>query len=93
MDRDEARQLLRSHLDTYRRRAYAHLAALIGIPQIAQLQGSSGTTYQVEVQIYWDAKPGGALRILGTVDDGGRHALKPLCDDFILRPDGSSVGQ
>jgi hypothetical protein len=31
--------------------------------------------------------------ILGSIDDGGWRALRPLCDDFILAPDGRFVGE
>jgi hypothetical protein len=36
---------------------------------------------------------GGPLRVLGSIDDGGWRALSPLCDDFVLAPDGRFVGE
>jgi hypothetical protein len=45
------------------------------------------------VEVHWDDRPGGALRVLGTIDDGGWRALKPLCDDLLLAPDGRFVGE
>jgi hypothetical protein len=29
--------------------------------------------------------------VLGSIDDGGWRAFKPLCRDFIKAPDGSAV--
>jgi len=88
MDDKEARALLRDHLEGYRRRAYGDLVALLGKPQIADLRGASGVTYQVEIEVHWDDRPGGAVRVLGAIDDGGWRAFNPLCEDFILAPQG-----
>lgn len=93
MDNGEARAVLQEHLQSYRRRPYRELVALLGKPRVAELRGPSGAAYQVEVEVHWDHRSGGALRVLGSVDDGGRRALKPLTDDFILAPDGTFVGE
>jgi hypothetical protein len=93
MDNSEAAAVLRGHLQEYRRRSYSDLVGLLGKPQVAELQGLSGVAYQLEVLVHWDDRPGGALRVLGSVDDGGSRALKPLTDDFILAPDGTFVGE
>ncbi len=93
MDNEEARALLQNHLQAYRRRAYCELVALLGHPQVAELRGASGVKYQVEVEVHWDHRPGGAIRVLGSIDDGGWRAFKPLCDDFILAAGGTFVGE
>ena len=93
MDNAEAAALLKDHLDGYRLRSYADLVTLLGKPQVVELRGASGATYQLEVEVHWDDRPGGALRVLGSIDDGGWRALKPLCDDFVLAPDGRFVGE
>jgi len=93
MDNGEARAVLQEHLQTYRQRPYGELVALLGKPQVAEVRGASGATYQIEVEVHWDHRPGGALRVLGCVDDGGWRALKPLSGDFILAPDGTFVGE
>ena len=74
MDNEEARALLQNHLQDYRQRAYGELVALLGQPQVAELRGVSGVKYQVEVEVHWDHRPGGAIRVLGSIDDGGRRA-------------------
>jgi hypothetical protein len=33
------------------------------------------------------------VHVLGAIDDGGLRAFVPLCDDFIMAPDGSFVGE
>jgi hypothetical protein len=93
MDNAEAAALLKDHLAAYRLRSYDDLRTLLGKPQAAELRGGSGRTYQVEVEVTWDSGPGGALRVLAFIDDGGWRALRPLGDDFILAPDGRFVGE
>ena len=93
MDNSEAKALLRDHLQTYRHRTYRELVGLIGKPQVVEFRGASSATYQVEVEVRWDDRSGGAVRILGSIDDGGWRAFKPLCDDFIMAPDGTFVGE
>ncbi len=93
MDNREAAALLKDHLAAYRLRAYSELVTLLGKPQVAELRSASGITYQVEVEVHWDDRPSGALRVLGSIDDGGWRAFSPLSDDFILAPDGRFVGE
>jgi hypothetical protein len=48
----------------------------------------------VEVLALWDeGRPGGNLRVMVSIDDGGWRAFKPLTEDFIIAPDGSFVGE
>ena len=93
MDNAEAKALLQSHLQTYRARSYAELAALIDSVQVAQLAGAGGVEYQVEINFAWDDRAGGNIRVIGSIDDGGWRAFIPLCDSFIMAPDGTFVGE
>jgi hypothetical protein len=93
LDNDEAKSLLTSHLRSYRDRTYAELAALIGTVQVAQLAGAGGVEYQVEITFHWDDRSGGDIRVMGSIDDGGWRAFIPLCDSFIMAPDGTFVGE
>ena len=72
---------------------YSDLVSLVGRPQVTELRGTTGARYQVEVEVYWDDRPGGAVRVIGSIDDGGWRAIKPLTADFILAPDGTIVGE
>lgn len=93
MNLDEARTLLRSHLETWRRRSYADFVGLLGEPQVAQVRGASGVEYQVEVEVCWDGSPGGLVRVVGSIDDGGWRAFRPLTDGFLVAPDGTFVDE
>lgn len=88
MNREEALSLLDAHLDQYRNVSYAELAAKVGEEEFPTVVGPSGTDYQMEIQIRWDHKPDGDVRVMGSIDDGTiRGAFKPVCDDLIVRPD------
>ncbi len=53
----------------------------------------SGKVYQVEIQAVWSRKKDGELMVCGAIDDGGLRAFVPLTMDFIIRPDGTFVGE
>lgn len=93
MDNREAAAVLREHLDGYRRRSYSELVGLRGRSQTAELQGGFGSRYQIEVEVHWDGQAGGAVRVLGSIDDGGLRSFRPISQDFILTPEGKFVGE
>lgn len=86
MDRDEAAGLLKDQLDRIGAVGYAALAGRIGELLVEERRGPSGAAYQLELQIAWDHRPGGAIRILGGIDDGGWSAFSPLSDSRLLEP-------
>jgi len=91
MDKEEARRVLQDHLQGFRRHPYQDLVRLIGETQVAEVRGPSGVKYQIEVEVQWDQHPGGSIHVLAGIDDGRfLAALSPVCDDFILTPDGAS---
>jgi len=94
MDNTEARELLSSHLARYRKRSYADLVELQRRPVgTVGAIAPSGARYSIEVEAFWENAPGGNLRVAGSIDDGGWRAFSPMCDDFIIAPDGSFVGE
>ena len=48
--------------------------------------GASGSAYQLEVDVFWDDKPGGQIRVAAGVDDGGLRAFFPVAHDFLVPP-------
>lgn len=93
MDRWEACELLRRSLGECRKSAYADLAARVGAEEHATVVGASGTAYQIETMVFWDNEPGGNVRVVVAIDDGGWRAWRPLNESLIMTPDGSSVGE
>jgi len=92
MDEDTARSILSAALQEYRGTPYQGLAGIVGQLDVREVRAPDGTRYQLEFQVLWDGKTGGAVRVLGAIDDGGLRAFRPLTLDFIRNPDGSYSG-
>jgi hypothetical protein len=93
MDENEARRVLRSQLQPWRKRSWAELRKDVGQSQRFEVAAESGTWYQGDLQVLWDDHPEGAIRVVAAIDDGGWRAFVPMTDDFILAPDGTFVGE
>ena len=94
MDSIEARAILTAELARYRAQSYVELQRLLGDIDVLEVRGGSGTVYQIEIEAIWDGRPFGDLMVMGGIDDGTlRGAFSPLGDSFIIRPDGSFVGE
>ncbi len=91
MDEAEAKLILEQELSRYRKRPYRELLSLVDDVETLERGSPSGLTYQIEVQVLFDDVSRKTLRVMGSIDDAGWRALKPLCGDFIVAPDGSFV--
>ena len=93
MNQETAEAMLQATLQEYRRRSYQALIPLIGQNDVREVGAPDGTRYVLEVSVLWDGEPGGAIRVLGSIDDGGLRAFWPMTRDFIRNPDGSFTGE
>jgi hypothetical protein len=94
MNKEEALAILEREMERYRMRTFAELQRLIGDQDGFKVAGPGGATYYIEMDAVWDAEPGGDLRVIGMIDDGGWwRSISPLTSDFIISPDGSFVGE
>ena len=94
MNAREARALLSLELARWRERSYDELVSRIDAePVTGEITGPPGVRYQFEIQVFWDAKPGGVVRVLGSIDDGGLRAFAPVSDGFLMRADGTFAGE
>lgn len=96
MDEKEAGSILAEHLNRYRIGSYAELAAWVRERRIdtPEAVGQSGKQYQIEVVFFWDGKPDGDVRVIGSIDDGrGIRAFVPLTDSVIVSPEDRSAGR
>lgn len=91
MDRREARRLLMKALRKCRATSYRDLVARVDTEDHFEIVGPSGADYQLEIAFFWDGPRGGAVRVLGSIDDGGWRAFCPLCDSFVSAPDRESI--
>lgn len=94
MTQEEAIRLLEQELEGFRREPYPDLAHRIdGGSLNYERLGPAGKRYQVEVLFLWDSRPGGNVRVMGSIDDGGWRALMPVTRSFIKSADGSFVSE
>ena len=91
MNNIEAKTILGRELATYAERPYRQLVALVENAEVIEVIGDSGTKYQIEFNVFYDSEPGGDLRVMASIDDGGWQAFVPLTDSLIKRPDDSCV--
>ena len=93
MDKDEAREILTEALAPYRTQTYELLQRLLDEQDYALITSDSGVEYNLKIHAVWDSRSGGDLRVFGEIDDGGLRWFCPLCNDFIIAPDGTFVGE
>jgi hypothetical protein len=95
MNNQVALQILEEVLAEFRRESYERLTSRIGpsSPVVLERDGAGGP-YQLEILFLWDGQPGGDVRVIGSIDDGGLWtAFAPLTRSFIKAADGSLVGE
>lgn len=84
MDKSEANKILGEQLVRFGR--YTELVSLVesGHVKNFEVRGASGTTYQVEVQFFWDDERRSNVRVVGSIDDGGIRAFIPLTQTLLI---------
>ncbi len=71
MNEIEAKAILKQHLNRYRNLSYRELLALLDENEIIEYPSAFGVTYQIDVQVFWDDKSQGNIRVVCSIDDGG----------------------
>jgi hypothetical protein len=94
MNKEEALSVAREQLVHYRSQKYEQLLRLLENPDALVGVGPSGVKYHLQVEAVWDDPPKPDLRVWAVIDDGSLwRSISPLSQDFIIRPDGSFVGE
>lgn len=103
MDKTEMGKVLSEHLAGYRSRSYDELVALVRAKHVdtMQVMGPAGTEYQLEFSFFWDGKPGGDVRVIGSIDESPHRPIfrwlpiyaSAVTDSFIMSPEGKFVGE
>ena len=94
MDREEAKRIIQTELESFRAKAHAELVRMIDAePLTGERAGPSGKQYQFEIHACWDGKPDGDIRVMGLIDDGGLRAFFPLTECFIKSPSDEFVDE
>jgi hypothetical protein len=82
----EAREELRLLVKEHEGLQYVAWAERIGQAKRIEITSRAGIWYQARIEPVWDDKPGGAVRVLFSIDDGGVGAYHPLTDALLLDP-------
>ena len=88
-----ARKLLKDELESLKARPYSFFAQSVNRTTHKKIIGQDGANYQIEIEVFWDNRRGGDIRVLGRVDDGQLSAPAPLTEDFIITPAGIFPGK
>lgn len=92
MDKREALSILKAELSLFREKSYEELAQLVGgDPYLSEVRTETGKWYQMEVEVFWDGKPRGGVRVSGSIDNGGWRAFFPLTECFVKPPPGARI--
>ncbi len=94
MDKAAYLELLAPIVAEYRNRSHRDWIPLVsGEPIVSEIMAPDGTRCSVEISALWDEAPGGNIRVLFSIDDGGWRAWSPVSDCFIIAPDNNFVGE
>ena len=88
-----ARKLLQDELENLKTRPYSFFAQSVNRTTHKKIIGQDGAPYQIEIEVFWDSRRGGDIRVLGSVDDGQVRPSAPLTEDFVITPAGTFLGK
>src|SRR5579871_4922145 len=96
MTKAEKIAVLAEYLVSFRAWTYSDLAARVGRGHLetTQRRAPDGTEFSLTVDVFWDDKPHGDIRVIGDLSrDMPLWGFIPLyfpdvCDSFIMSPDG-----
>ena len=103
MTRNELRSVLALRFATYREWSYSQWVDRIELGEEGSNEHTAedGTTYQFEVQAFWDDHPLGKIRVCAYLCAEPQQRLlgflpiytPDVSDGFIMSPDGTLVGE
>lgn len=81
----EAEVLLASKMAHFQSINKRDLEGEVGQLKVEQVVGKSGVIYTIEIEVIWDAKPGGPIRVVGSIDDGGLiSSIRPMTRTILV---------
>lgn len=88
MDRKEAERLLLDQVHRLEKLSRSEIVAQVGLdePDTREVHGPSGTSYQLETELFWENRSHTDLRVSISIDDGGWRAFFPLTYGFTVSP-------
>ena len=93
MEHTIARKLLKDELENLKTRPFSFFAQSVNRTTHKKIIGKDGAHYQIEIEVFWDTRRGGDIRVIGSVDDGQSRAAVPLTEHFVITPSGTFLGK
>lgn len=87
MDKQKLQVFLKEKLSELRKLPYKDICVFIDNPQ-TDARGEGETFCQMEWESFYDDSKSRNIRVMVCIGDKGWRAFKPLCDGFIITPDG-----
>ena len=85
MSRLEMASLLERELASLALKGRIELVKCVqGEPEVYEVRGPDDALWQIEVEVIWDGHPGGTIRIIGSIDDGGINAFFPVTRSILV---------
>lgn len=81
----EAKAILTDHIGHYREWSHAELVQLVNHHESFIITAASGAHYNFELQVQWDDRPGGPLRVTGSVHNEDLRAFDLLTGTFVAQ--------
>jgi ribosomal protein S28E/S33 len=88
MNVDEAWDVLNQELEAYKRLTRRAVCDAMATPIVVERTGPSGTVYQIEIDVLWDSRERGEIRVVGSIDDGSLRAFVPVTAGFLVTSEG-----
>jgi hypothetical protein len=93
MDKNEAKAILSEYIKRYRSKTYQDLLQLMAKDEIHGIQTGSGKLYYLEFQSFYDDSTKQNIIVIGSIGDKGIRSNFPICDDFIISPEGTFIAE
>lgn len=95
MEKKAIEEIIAKEMADLRMQSYESLRKdFLDNPQAKEMTGSDGKQYEVEVEAFWDDRPGGNLRVFVLVSGSSLwRTIKPYGDTFIISPAGEFIGE
>ena len=92
-NKSEAQKILSEQLARFSGCSHSELTQFVGDEHVEayEVRSAGGTAYRIEIQFFWDDRPGETIRVAGSIDDGGLRAFVPLTDSVLRASAGSAL--
>ena len=93
MDKRQARTIAEMELEPYRAMPYSEILARIGEVESFEKVYGNGDEYRVEVEFFFDDEDERNIRVSSAISYSFWSDFSPVCNDFIIAPDGTFVDE